>query len=140
MNLKTIKMDFEKLYVGQTASTKKMFTTEDVKLFAELSGDRNPVHLEVVFAENTIFKKPIVHGFLYSSLISALLANELPGPGSIYIHQELNFKSPVYHNEEVNAEVVIVDLREEKKIVVLNTTCAVNGIEVLNGKAIIKLI
>lgn len=134
-------MIFEELHLGQTARVKKIFLLGDVQKFAELSGDVNPVHLDINYAEKTIFKKPIVHGFLYSSLISAILANELPGPGSIYIHQELNFKSPVYHGEEVTAQVKIIDLRSDKNIVTLETTCTVrDNVEVLTGKALIKLI
>lgn len=134
-------MNFQDLYLGQKATMKKTFSLDDVKIFAGLSGDLNPVHLDDKFAERTIFKKPIVHGFLYSSLISALLANELPGPGSIYIHQELNFKSPVYHGDEVTAEVKIIELRSDKNIVTLETICSVNNnVEVLTGKAIIKLV
>lgn len=134
-------MKFEELYLGQMVKVKKTFHFEDVKKFAELSGDINPVHLDSNFAETTIFKKPIVHGFLFASLISAILANELPGPGSIYIHQELNFKSPVYHGVEVTAQVKIVDLRSDKNIVTLETICTVgDNVEVLTGKALIKLI
>jgi 3-hydroxybutyryl-CoA dehydratase len=134
-------MIFEELYLGQTAAIKKTFSLEDVQKFAELSGDINPVHLDVNFAENTVFKKPIVHGFLFSSLISAILANELPGPGSIYLHQELNFKSPVYHGDEVTALVKIIDLRPDKNIVTLETICSVrDNVLVLTGKALIKLI
>lgn len=134
-------MKFEDFYLGQTATMRKSFSFDDVKKFAELSGDINPVHLDNEFAEKTIFKRPIVHGFLYGSMISALLANELPGPGSIYIHQELNFKSPVYHGDEVTAEVKITDLRSDKNIITLETTCTVSeNIQVLIGKAIIKLV
>lgn len=134
-------MTFEELYLGQTARIKKIFLFEDVKKFSELSGDFNPIHLDINYAEKSVFKKLIVHGFLYSSLISAILANELPGPGSIYIHQELNFKSPVYHGEEVTAQVKIIDLRPDKNIVTLETICTVrDNVEVLTGKALIKLI
>lgn len=134
-------MNFDDLYLGQTAIMKKVFSFEDVKNFAELSGDINPVHLNNEFAEKTIFKKPIVHGFLYGSMISAILANELPGPGSIYIHQELNFKSPVYHGDQVTAEVKITELRSDKNIIILETTCTVGeNVQVLTGKAIIKLV
>jgi acyl dehydratase len=127
--------------VGDKAEITKTFNLADVKLFAELSGDMNPVHLSKEFAANTIFIKPIVHGFLYSSMISALLANELPGPGSIYIHQELNFKLPVFHGEKVTAKVQIEEIKPEKSIFILKTECFKNDNEiVLTGKAIIKLL
>jgi acyl dehydratase len=127
--------------VGDKVEISKTFNLADVKLFAELSGDMNPVHLSKDFAANTIFIKPIVHGFLYSSMISALLANELPGPGSIYIHQELNFKLPVFHGEKVTAKVQIEEIKPEKSIFILKTECFKNDNEiVLTGKAIIKLL
>ena len=130
-----------KIKVGDKAFTKKAFSLEDVKQFAGLSGDINPVHLDEQFAAQTLFKKPIVHGLLYSSLISALLANELPGPGSIYLHQELNFKIPLYHNEEVTAVVEVTEINPEKNIYFLKTLCYKNETElILEGKAIIKLI
>jgi enoyl-CoA hydratase len=134
-------MDFKDLYIGQFAEMTKVFNLEDVKNFALLSGDINPVHLDENYAATTIFKKPIVHGFLWGSLVSALIANKLPGPGSIYIHQELNFKAPVFHGNEVTAKVEITDLRPDKKIITLQTTIIVNkNVLALDGKAIVKLI
>jgi acyl dehydratase len=130
-----------KFAIGDSAKMSKVFTYDDVKNFAELSGDVNPVHLDKTFASTTIFKKPIVHGFLFSSMISALLANKLPGPGSIYIHQELNFKVPVYHGEKVTAIVEIEEIKPEKSIYILKTECLKNDSEiVLTGKAVIKLV
>ena len=130
-----------KFAIGDSAEMSKVFTYDDVKNFAELSGDVNPVHLDQTFASSTIFKKPIVHGFLFSSMISALLANKLPGPGSIYIHQELNFKVPVYHGEKVTAIVEIEEIKPEKSIYILKTECLKNDNEiVLTGKAVIKLV
>jgi len=130
-----------KYFIGDSAQMSKVFTFEDVKNFAELSGDINPVHLDENFASTTIFGKPIVHGFLFSSMISALLANKLPGPGSIYIHQELNFKAPVFHGEKVTAIVEIEEIKSEKSIYILKTECIKNDSEiVLTGKAVIKLL
>lgn len=134
-------MRFEDLYIGQTASLKKVFRFEDVEKFALLSEDRNPIHLSDEFAARTFYKKPIVHGFLYSSMISSILANQVPGPGSIYLHQDLNFKAPVFHNDEVIASVSIFELKPEKRIVKLNTFCHnFLGVEVVSGVAIIKLL
>ncbi len=130
-----------KYFIGDSVEMSKVFTYDDVKKFAELSGDINPVHLDQTFASTTIFKKPIVHGFLFSSMISALLANKLPGPGSIYIHQELNFKGPVFHGEKVTAIVEIEEIKPEKSIYILKTQCLKNDGEiVLTGKAVIKLV
>lgn len=125
--------------IGDKASINKIFSFDDVSTFSKLTGDINPVHLNADYAKNTIFEKPIVHGFLFASLISALIANDLPGPGSIYLHQELNFKKPLFHGEEVTATVEIIEIKIEKKIFVLSTKCF-KGEEVLilDGKAVIK--
>jgi len=129
------------LMVGQEASISKSFTAKDVELFAELSTDCNPVHLDESYAQNTIFKKRIVHGYLYGSLISAIIGTKLPGPGSIYIHQEMNFKKPVFLNEIVTAVIKITEIKPEKSIIYLETICYKNENEiVLDGKAIIKLV
>ncbi len=128
-------------YVGQEAKIIKSFTTKDIVEFAEISGDNNPVHLNEDYAKNTIFKKRIVHGFLYSSLISAVIGTKLPGNGSIYLHQELNFKKPVYHNENVTALVRITQIKKEKSLIYLDTFCMKDDDDiVVEGKAIIKII
>ncbi|MEG1723986.1 MAG: MaoC family dehydratase [Anaerovoracaceae bacterium] len=124
--------------IGQRASLSKKFTTEDVETFARISTDCNPVHLDDNYASFSIFGKKIVHGFLSASLISALIANKLPGPGSIYLSQELKFLKPVYHNDVIVAEVEIVDINHEKSIYILNTKCYVNNQIVIDGRAIIK--
>jgi acyl dehydratase len=102
-------------------------TQDDVKAFAELSGDKNPIHLDESFAATTVFKKPIVHGMLSASLISTVLAMKLPGPGAVYMSQTLNFKLPVYVGEEVTVVVTVKSVREDKPIVTLQT-------QVLNSK------
>lgn len=129
------------LKVGQEAKTSKSFSAKDVELFAELSTDCNPVHLDEEFVKNTIFKKRIVHGYLYGSLISAIIGTKLPGSGSIYLHQEMNFKKPVFLDETVTAVVKITEIKPEKSIIYLETICYKNTNEiVLDGKAIIKLV
>jgi acyl dehydratase len=134
-------MKFEELYIGLGASLKKVFRLEDVEKFAVLSEDMNPIHLSEEFSANTPYKRPIVHGFLYGSMISSILANQVPGPGSIYLYQELNFKAPVFHGDEVIATVKIFELRLDKRIIKLDTFCHNSlGIEVLSGVAIIKLL
>jgi len=130
-----------KFTVGQEAKIRKCFSTKDIESFAEMSGDTNPVHLNEAFAKKTIFKKKIVHGFLYSSLISAVIGTKLPGNGSIYLHQELNFKKPVYHNENITALVRITQIKKEKSLIYLDTFCyRDNNDIVVEGKAIIKVI
>lgn len=127
--------------VGQEESIEKIFSENDVEIFSELSRDKNPVHLDEDFAKNSIFKKRIVHGFLYGSLISAVIGSKMPGPGSIYLHQEMNFKKPVYLNEKVTALVRITGFKPEKSLIYLDTFCYKNDNEiVIEGKAIIKII
>lgn len=111
------------LKVGETASITRLFTDEDVRLYADLSTDHNPVHLDEDFAKQTQFGQRIVHGMLVSSLFSALLGEHLPGHGSIYMSQSVQFKAPVYLNMPVIATVEIVSIREGKPIVTCKTTC-----------------
>jgi acyl dehydratase len=130
-----------KFKIGDSRRISKQFTSEDVNLFAILSEDRNPIHIDLDYASKSIFKKPIVHGFLYSSLISALIANEIPGPGSVYLAQELHFIKPVYHNQIITAEVKVIEIRMDKSIFTLSTICYNEQNEiVVDGKAVIKLI
>ena len=127
--------------IGDFATSSVVYTRDKVELFAEISGDINPVHLEERFAESTIFKKPIVHGIFVAGQISALIANKLPGPGSIYLYQDLNFLAPVYHGNEINCTIKVVEVKVEKNIVILNTICSnQDGLKVLEGKAVIKLV
>jgi acyl dehydratase len=112
-----------KLFKGQSATLEKSFTFEDIKLFAKLSGDKNPIHLDEEFASKTIFKKNIVHGALINSLFSNLLANQLPGNGCIYLSQHTQFKNAVFPDDIILATVEIIDLREDKPIAVLKTMC-----------------
>ena len=127
--------------IGDSTSSVVTYTSEKVKIFSEISGDINPIHLDNNFAKDTIFGKPIVHGMFVASQISALIANELPGPGSIYLFQDLNFISPVYHNDIVTCTIKVTDIKELKKIITINTICNNQiGEKVIEGKAIIKLI
>ena len=132
-------MTFGELKIGQKASVQKTFTAADVTAFAGISMDVNPVHMSDAYAKNTVFGKRIVHGILTSGLISAVLANKLPGPGTIYLGQELRFTAPVYLGDDVTAEVEIIEIREEKKIVKLSTTCTnQDGKTVITGTATVK--
>ncbi|KXX64111.1 MaoC family dehydratase [Marichromatium gracile] len=111
------------LEIGQRATLTRAFSEADVRFFAELSGDCNPVHLDPVYAAETRFGERIVHGILVSSLLSALLGHHLPGDGAIYLGQELNFKAPVYLDMPVTASVEITAIRTDKPIVTLETRC-----------------
>jgi 3-hydroxybutyryl-CoA dehydratase len=125
--------------VGDKETVKKTFTSEEVELFAVLSTDKNPVHLDDTYAANTIFKKRIVHGFLVGSLISAILGNKMPGNGSIYLSQAMSFKRPVYLNDEVTCVVEIMEIISEKSIYKLSTNCYNSNNEiVIEGNAVIK--
>ena len=132
-------MTFNDLQVGQKASVQKTFTAADVTAFAGLSLDVNPLHFSDAYAKNSIFGKRVVHGILTSGLISAVLANKLPGPGTIYLGQELKFVAPVFLGDDITAEVEIAELRADKKIVKLNTTCYnQDGKPVITGMATVK--
>lgn len=134
-------MKFEELYIGQSSSLSKRFTLEDVETFAKLSQDTNPVHLCQEYAEKSVFHNRIVHGFLSSSLFSAIIGTQLPGNGSIYLGQTLNFKKPVYHDQLLTATVTVIDIRKDKPIVKLSTICKNEQDEVVvDGEAIVKLI
>jgi 3-hydroxybutyryl-CoA dehydratase len=126
------------LRVGDTASITRTIKDEDIRAFADVSGDHNPVHLDESFAVGTRFGKRIAHGMLGASLISAVLGNELPGSGSIYLNQTLQFLGPVYIEDTITARVTVTRIREDKSIVTLETTCEnQRGEIVIRGEAIV---
>ena len=132
-------MTFSELKIGQTASVQKTFSAADITVFAGVSLDVNPIHMSDGYAKNSMFGKRIVHGMLTASLISAVLGIQLPGPGTIYMGQELKFLAPVYLGDDITATVEIIELREDKKIVKLNTTCVnPDGKTVISGVATVK--
>ena len=134
-------MKFLDLFVGQSASLEKAITEEDVRTFAKLTMDANPIHLDEEYASHSIFGRRIVHGMLISGLISAVLGTRLPGEGTIYLGQELKFLKPVYIDDTITVTVTIKELKSEKKIVKLTTVCQSNkGEKVIDGVAIVKLI
>lgn len=121
-------------YVGQEQSAQKMFTEEDVRLFARISGDDNPLHTDFEYARKSRFGAPVVHGILVAGLISKILGTQLPGQGSIYLEQQLSFCRPVFVGDTVTAVVRITEIIPEKRIIVLDTTvqnqdgkCVVSG-------------
>lgn len=122
--------------IGDRASLTKTFTDEDVRQFAAISGDENPVHLDDEYAAQTPFKKRIAHGMLTAGLISAVLGTRLPGEGSIYISQSLHFRAPVYINDTLTARVEVVKIHERKPIITLMTVCTnQDDVLVLEGEA-----
>jgi acyl dehydratase len=123
--------------IGEFAITKKTFNKSDVFTFASISLDNNPLHLNEEYARKTPFKKPIVHGFLVGSLISATIANKLPGIGSIYLSQSMDFKLPVFIGDTVRAVVTITNIKKEK-IFYFDTKCYNQNDElVIQGEAVI---
>jgi 3-hydroxybutyryl-CoA dehydratase len=130
---------FEDLSVGMTEIYSKTVKSSDVVGFAEITGDRNPIHLSEHFAARTPFKGRIAHGLYTASLISAVIGTRLPGPGAIYISQTLRFLAPVKIGDTVDAIVQVVDLNDQRKRARLSCTCKVGDTAVLEGEAIVKV-
>ncbi len=125
--------------VGERASRTRTITEEDILLFAQISGDHNPIHLDEEYAAQSFFGKRIVHGSLVASLISAVLGNDLPGHGSIYLGQTLKFVAPVHIGDTITVSVETIAVREEKRLITLHTECVnQDGKTVLVGEATIK--
>lgn len=123
---------------GASASITKKISAKDVETFADLTGDQNPVHLDETYAQQTRFGKRIAHGMLGASLISTVLGMYLPGPGTIYLSQTLNFVAPVYLDDTLTAEVTVTNVREDKPIVTLETQCLNQDNRlVLKGEAVV---
>ncbi|NWN91534.1 MaoC family dehydratase [Marinobacter adhaerens] len=125
----------EDLEVGMEATYAKTITEADVVLFAGISGDDNPVHLNVEYAKTTPFKERIVHGMFSAALISAVLGTRLPGPGAIYVDQQLKFKAPVHINDTVVARAKVLEIDEKRRRVRIETTCTVGDKVVAEGVA-----
>ncbi len=127
------------LKVGDAAESAKTISETDVYLYAGITGDFNPAHLNEEYARNTYFKTRIAHGMLTAGLISAVLANQLPGPGTIYLKQELSFLAPVMIGDTITARVEIIEILQEKNRIRFKTTCSnQNGNVVLDGEALIS--
>ena len=128
---------FEDLEVGMRGEYRRRISQADVEHFAEVSGDVNPLHLDAAFAERTMFKGPIVHGMYTAAMISTVIGTRLPGPGCIYMSQNLRFLAPVRVGEEVIASATVVELIHGKHRARLETLCQVGDIEVVRGEALI---
>lgn len=127
----------EDIEMGMTRYIKKIITDRDIEQFAEISTDYNPVHLDDEYARDTIFEGRIAHGMLTAGLISAVIGEQLPGHGAIYISQNLKFLAPVRPGDLVHAEVKVVDMVIDKRRVKLDCRCEVNRENVLVGEAIV---
>lgn len=125
--------------IGVRASRSHIITEEDIDLFAHVSTDKNPIHIDEEYAARTPFGGRVAHGIMIASMISAVLGNDLPGHGSIYLGQTLKFLAPVRIGDTITVNVEVISLREEKRIVTLRTDCVnQGGILVLTGEATIK--
>ena len=131
--------EFQDLRPGMSATFAKTITEADIVMFAGVSGDNNAIHINEEFAASTLFKGRIAHGMLSASVISAAIANKLPGPGTIYMSQSLRFRAPVRAGDTVRATVTVKELIPEKCRVLLGTDCAVGGQVVIEGEALVAL-
>lgn len=121
---------------GVKTSRTKTISDDVIRTFAELTGDTNPVHLDDTYAASTRFGRRIAHGMIAAGLVSATLANDLPGPGTVYLSQTLQFKAPVYPNDTITATVEVKSVRADKPIAVLSTVCTnQDNVIVLEGEA-----
>ncbi len=127
----------DQLSLGDAAEFSKTVSESDVYLYAGVTGDLNPAHLNEEYAKNTRFKTRIAHGMLTAGFISAVLGTKLPGPGSIYLEQKLKFLAPVRIGDTVTARCEVVEIIREKNRVVIKTTCHnQDGVQLVDGKAL----
>lgn len=127
----------EDIEMGMTWYVRKVITDQDIEKFAEISTDHNPVHLDDEYARDTIFEGRIAHGMLTAGLVSAVIGEQLPGHGTIYMSQNLKFLAPVRPGDLVHAEVKVIDMVIDKRRVKLDCRCEVNGKNVLVGEAMV---
>ncbi|MFW9904093.1 MAG: MaoC family dehydratase [Candidatus Thorarchaeota archaeon] len=135
-----VAFSFSEIKIGQKAEIKRIISDEDIRKFAEISGDRNPIHLDEEFAKKTFFQGRIAHGMFSAALISAVLANKLPGPGSIYLKQEIRFIKPIRIGDTILVTVEVIKKEDEKERVILRTSCINQHTElVVDGEATVML-
>ncbi len=123
---------------GDTATRRKQVTARDIELFTELTGDRNPLHYDEQAAARSRFGRLVVQGGVTSGLLNAVVAEDLPGPGSVFLHVDWSFRAPVHPGDEITAEVEVLELRDDKPLTTLRTTITnQDGIVVLDGTALV---
>ncbi len=125
----------EDMEMGMSRYIQKVVSDRDIELFAEVSTDRNPVHLDDDYAQDTIFQGRIAHGMLTAGLISAVIGEQLPGHGAVYMSQSLKFLAPVRPGDLVHAQVTVIDIEVGKRRVKLDCECTIDGKKVLVGEA-----
>lgn len=129
--------NIKQIKIGTKFLKSTLVTEEMINGFAKYTGDNNPVHLNEKFASKTMFKKRIAHGFLVGSFISAILGNDFPGNGTIYLSQSMKFRAPVFINDEITVEVEVIDIPKENRLT-LRTTCVnQENVVVLEGEAFV---
>lgn len=129
----------DELRVGDVAEFAKTVTETDIYLYAGITGDFNPAHVNEEYAKNTFFKTRIAHGMLTAGFISAIIANQLPGPGTIYLKQDLSFLAPVHMGDTITGRVEVIELNVEKNRVRLKTTCSnQDGVMVISGEGLVS--
>jgi len=132
-----VRADFQ---IGEEASFSKTVTEADVTTFAGLIGDFNPLHVDAEYARKSRFGRRIAHGMFAGGLISAVLGNRLPGPGCIYLSQQIEFLAPVYIGDTITATVEVIEWRSDKRIITLKTDCLnQDQVQVVTGKAVLMV-
>ena len=134
-NMRRGTVTIEEIAMGMVRSLRKVVTDEDIRMFAEVSTDRNPVHMDEDYARDTIFQGRIAHGMLTAGLISAVIGEQLPGHGAVYMAQTLKFLAPVRPGDRVLAEVEVIGIDPARRRVRLDCRCLVDGRKVLIGEA-----
>jgi len=129
----------DRLAVGDSAEFAKTVSESDIYLYAGVTGDFNPAHVNEAYAQKTFFKTRIAHGMLTAGLISAVMANQLPGPGAIYLRQELDFRAPVFIGDTITARAEVIEIIKDRNRVRLRTWCTnQDGTVVLDGEALVS--
>ena len=129
---------YDQIHIGDRAEFSKTFSEADIYLYAGISGDFNPAHINEAYARNTYFKTRIAHGMLSAGLISAVIGTQLPGPGSIYMQQTLSFLAPVHMGDTVTARVEVVEKMDKKKVRLKTICLNQDAIIVLEGEALVS--
>lgn len=130
---------FNEIEIGQVYDFTKIITKEDVHIFAQATGDNNPIHIDEDYAKTTIFGECIAHGILTAGVVSSVIGTKMPGPGCIYISQNMQFKRPVKIGAELNVKVEILTKDEKKNYVTISTNAFVGGKSVLTGEATVMV-
>jgi len=132
---------FQDIEVGQFAERRRTITKDDILRFAEVSGDQNPICVDEEYAKKTVFRRKMAPGLMVASMISAILGTQLPGPGTIYLEQNLEFVAPVRIGDEITARVEVIAKDETSKTVTLKTICLNQRDKlVINGKAVVVVV